>query len=113
MPRSPLATLAAVRPWLLVLAAVPGLAGCGDEPSAEERRAGVVSQLADDLVAETGGALDEDRATCVATELVDTVGEEGFDDVVAAAGGDGDPVLRDQVIDTFAACDALDPLLEG
>lgn len=107
MPPGALATLAGVRLRLLVLAAALVLTGCGDddEPSAEERRAEVVAQLADDLQAETDGALDDDQATCVATELVDTVGEERFDEVVAAA-GDGDPALRDQVVDIFVGCDA-------
>lgn len=97
---------------MLVLALA--LAGCGDEePSAEERRAAVVDQLAADLRAETDGALSRDAAECVAAELVDTVGEERFDEVVAAAGGDGDAALRDQVIDVFASCDALDPVQDG
>ena len=97
---------------MLVLALV--LAGCGDEdPSAEERRAEVVDQLAADLRAETDGALSRDAAECVAAELVDTVGEERFDEVIAAAGGDGDPSLRDQVVDVFASCDALDPVRDG
>lgn len=90
------------------------LAACAedDEPTPEERRATTVAQLAEDLVAETDGALSDEQATCVAEALVDTVGEERFADVVAAAGGDGDPELRDTVIDVFASCDALDPLME-
>jgi hypothetical protein len=97
-----------------VLALALALAGCGDdEPTAEERRADAVDQLADDLRAETDGALSRQAAECVAAELVDTVGEERFDDLVAAADDDGDPALRDQVVDVFAACDAVDSLTEG
>ena len=88
------------------------LAGCGeDEPTAEEVRADTVAQLTQDLQDETDGALDEETAGCVATELVETVGEERFDEVIEAASGDGDPALRDEVIDLFASCDALDPLV--
>ena len=53
------------------------------------------------------------RADCVAEALVDTVGEERFDDLIAAAAEDGDPELRDQVVDVFASCDALDPVRDG
>jgi hypothetical protein len=88
-------------------------AACGGEPSAEERRARLVDDLAGDLVTETGGALGEDEARCVAGRLVDDVGPDRFDHVVDAARGDTDPELRDQVIDAFAACDALEPLLEA
>ena len=97
-----------------MLAVALVLAGCGDaepEPTAEEQRAEVVHQLADDLLTETDGALDDDTATCVADELVVAVGVDRLDEIVAAAGDDGDPVLRDEVVDVFASCDALDPLL--
>lgn len=105
-------TLAAVRLRLLVLALGAALVACAeDEPAPEERRTAMVAQLADDLVAETDGALSDRAARCVARQLVDTVGEERFDEVVAAAAGDGEPELRDQVIDVFAACDALEPLV--
>lgn len=96
---------------MLALALV--VAACADdEPTPEERRAEAVSQLAEDLDAETDGALSEEAADCVAAGLVDTIGEERFDEVVAAAAGDGDPDLTDTVIDVFASCDALDPLME-
>jgi hypothetical protein len=111
--RECLATLAGVRLRLPALALTLLLAGCGgEEPTAAERRAEVVAQLAQDLRVETDGALDEEMATCVATELVDAVGEDRFDEVVAAVDDHASP-LRDQVIDVFASCDALDPLLEG
>ena len=93
-----------------VLAGV--LAGCGGEPTADERRDDLVEALADDLVAETDGALDDQAARCVAGRLADDVGVERFDEVVAAAEDDDGTELRDQVIDAFAACDALDPLLD-
>ena len=109
-----LRTLASVRLRLSALALAAALAGCGDdEPTAEERRAELVTQLADDLRAETGGALDDEATTCVSEALVDTVGEERFDEIVAAAGGDGVPRLRDQVVDVFASCDALDRVQGG
>ena len=96
---------------MLVLALA--LAGCGDEePSAEERRGAVVDQLAAGLRTEVS-TLTEGEANCVAEALVDTVGEERFDDLIAAAADDGDPELRDQVIDVFASCDALDPVRDG
>ena len=47
-----------------------------------------------------------------AGRLADDVGVDRFDDVVDAAAEDDDPDLKAQVIDAFAACDALDPLLE-
>jgi hypothetical protein len=97
-----------------VLALAVALAACGaDEPSAEERRADLVDQLAQDLQDETDGSLSESAAACVAERLVDTLGEERFDDVVAAASGDGEPDIREQVIDVFASCDALDPVRGG
>ena len=111
--RERLATLAGVRLRLPALALTLLLAGCaGEEPTAAERRADVVAQLAQDLRVEADGALDEEMAMCVATELVDAVGEDRFDEVIAAV-DDHDSPLRDQVIDVFASCDALDPLVEG
>ena len=97
---------------MLALAVVLTACAEDDQPTPEERRATMVAQLAEDLVVETDGALSADAAGCVAEALVDTVGEDRFPDVVAAAGGDGDPELRATVIDVFASCDALDPLME-
>jgi len=90
------------------------LAGCGDDASPEQEREALVEDLAADLLAETEGALDERAARCVAGRLADDVGVDRFDEVVAAAADDDiDPDLRAQVIDAFAACDALEPLLEA
>lgn len=96
-----------------MLALALAVAACADdERTPEERREALVAQLSEDLVAETEGALSDGQATCVAEALADTVGEDRFPDVVAAAAGDGDPDLRDTVIDVFASCDALEPLVE-
>lgn len=98
----------------VVLALAVVLAGCGDDPSPAEEREALVDQLAEDLAAETEGALDTAAARCVAERLADDVGVDRFDDVVDAAAedDDDDPDLKAQVIDAFAACDALEPLLE-
>lgn len=96
----------------MVVSAGLVLGGCGDDPSPDAAREALVEELAEDLVAETDGALDEDAARCVAGRLADDVGVDRFDDVVEAAAEDDDPDLRAQVIDAFAACDALEPLLE-
>lgn len=99
----------------MVLALAVVLAGCGDDPSPAEEREALVDQLAEDLAAETEGALDTAAARCVAERLADDVGVDRFDDVIDAAAAeddDDDPDLKAQVIDAFAACDALEPLLE-
>lgn len=98
-------------PVALAVVAVLG-AGCGDQVTDEERRAALVDRLTADLRAETDGALDEGAARCVAEGLADTVGVDDFDAVIAAARSDADPAVRDQVIDVFGACDALEPLLD-
>lgn len=92
---------------------VVGAAACSSEPSAEERRDESVEDLAEDLRAETAGALDEETSTCVAAGLVDSVGVERFEQVVDAAAEGDDDELRQQVVDVFASCDALGPLLDG
>ena len=91
-----------------------GMGACGNSAATpEEVRAGLVSDLATDLVAETDGALDPVQATCVAEGLVDEVGIDRLEglaaaDVLAEASDD----LRDQVIDVFASCDAIGPLVD-
>lgn len=96
----------------MVVTLVLVLAGCSDDPSPEADREALVEGLAEDLVAETDGALGEEAARCVARRLAEDVGVERFDEVVEAAAEDDDPDLRAQVIDAFAACDALEPLLD-
>lgn len=83
------------------------LAACSDEPSAEEER----RQLADDLVAETGGALGREEAECVAEGLQEAFGDESYEELLAAAeraGEEGEDPVRDTVIDLFASCGALE-----
>ena len=91
---------------------VATLAGCSDEPSAEEQR----RQLADDLVAEVGEGLGRSEAECVAEAMQEEFGDDSFRRVVDAASGDadgagpdeGDEAVRSTIIDIFAACDALE-----
>lgn len=124
---------------LLATTVVLLLVACtDDDPSPAERRAALTEDLAGDLVAETDGALSDEQARCVAEALVQAVGVESFDQIVAAAAdeaaadprtdadpgtdggpgeaadGDGEPDdgLRLTVIDAFAGCDALEPLLD-
>lgn len=70
-------------------------------------------RLADELIEETGGALDETQARCVADALVGSFGDESFRSVIDAAEGDGDTAadVRVEVIDIFSACDALDAVV--
>lgn len=105
----------AVRParHLLALAALAlPLAGCGDDRPAAERRDDLVDDLAGDLVEESGGDLTPEAARCVAGRLADGVGVERFEALVRAAAEDDDPELKAQVVDAFASCDALEPLLD-
>jgi hypothetical protein len=91
---------------------VAALAGCSDEPSAEEQR----RQLADDLVAEVGEDLGRAEAECVAEAMQAEFGDDSFQRVIDAAAGDaagtgsdeGDEAVRSTIIDIFAACDALE-----
>lgn len=91
---------------------VVGGTACSTGPTAQERRDELVDELAEDLRAETRGALDEEASRCVAEALADAVGVERFDEVVEAAAEGGDPELRQQVIDVFGSCDALGPVLD-
>lgn len=112
---------------LLATAVVLPLVACtDDDPSPAERRAALTEDLAGDLVTETDGALSDEQARCVAEALVQAVGVESFDEIVAAAAdgaaadpgasededGEPDDGLRLTVIDAFAGCDALEPLLD-
>ncbi len=82
------------------------LAACGDDPSDAER-------IASELVDETAGALDETQAACVANGLVSSFGDDSFREVLDAAEGTGDGAddVRVEVIDIFAACDALEAVV--
>ncbi|MFP5321356.1 MAG: hypothetical protein ACLGIC_05860 [Acidimicrobiia bacterium] len=93
---------------MVVVAAALLLVACADEPTAAEARERLVADLAADLEAAAEGELDAVSARCVAERLADDVGVERFEDAVAA-----DDALRDEVLDAFAACDALDPLAGG
>lgn len=100
----------------LICASALALMACSDDPSAAERRAALAEDLSGDLVVATDGALDDDQARCVADALIDSVGADSFDRVVAAAtaadDAGTDDELRLTVIDAFAGCDALEPLLD-
>lgn len=100
------------RPWIrtaLAFALPPAallLVGCGGDDDD-------TAQLAAELVEETGGALDDEQATCVAEGLADSFGDDSFRAVLDAARGSGDDAddVRFEVIDIFAACDALDAVV--
>lgn len=83
------------------------LAGCGEDGGPDAER------LAEELIAETGGALDETQADCVAEGLIGSFGDDSFREVVDAAEGDGESAedVRVEVIDIFSACDALDTVV--
>ncbi len=70
-------------------------------------------RIAEELIAESGGALDDVQASCVADGLVASFGEDSFRDVLDAAEGTGDDDgdVRVEVIDIFAACDALEAVV--
>ncbi|WP_436793281.1 hypothetical protein [Actinospongicola halichondriae] len=88
--------------FVLVLVA----AACSNETDDAER-------LADELIVETDGALDETQAACVADGLVASFGDDSFQEVLEAAEGTGDSAgdVRIEVIDIFASCDALDAVV--
>lgn len=78
--------------------------GACSEPSEDDRR----RALAEDLVRDSGGALDAEAARCVADGLVDEFGIDSLDAIVAVADGADDPErVRVRVVDVFTACDAL------
>lgn len=84
------------RPIVLLLPLAAVAAGaCGED-----------RDLADDLVEVTDGALDADQAACVADGLESSFGDDSF-----RALDDADEAVRLEVIDIFAACDALDAVL--
>ncbi len=88
-----------------------GVTACSSGPSADEVR----RQLADDLVTETNGALDDRAAVCVADGLYQAYGDHGFRAVLDAeqsAGGAPDDV-RSRVIDIFAGCDAIGAIIDS
>lgn len=94
---------------MLTLAATVLLACGGTSAEAERER------LTDDLVAETDGALDDETARCVADALYEEFGDDSFEQVVEAAAdrdADTDDAVRLQVIDIFAGCDALEPIID-
>lgn len=94
---------------LVVSASVAAAGACSDLSPEQQRR-----DLADDLVAETDGALDDAQATCVADGLFDTFADGSLDRVVAVAeGAEDDDGVRMKVIDVFSDCDALAPLLDS
>lgn len=84
------------------------LTGCGGDSVDDETDA-----LTEDLLEETDGALDESTARCVADGLQDEFGDESFDQILDAASGRGaEEEVRIQVIDIFAGCDALGPIID-
>ena len=110
-PLQPVRLAAGLAAPALLSAALLG-AACSGEPSAEEER----QQLTDDLIAETGGALGQEEAECVAQQLQDDFGEEAYRAVLDAAAErgapDADDGVRSQVIDIFGDCDALAQITE-
>ena len=81
--------------------------GCGDDDGTDADR------LAEELIDETDGALDETQAACVAEGLIESFGDDSFRSVIDAADGEGEAAddVRVEVIDIFAACDALDAVV--
>lgn len=94
---------------ILGLVAIAAVSACGGSSAEEERQ-----RLADDLVEETDGALDDDTARCVADALHEEYGDDSFQQVIEAASNrsDGDAEVRTRVIDIFAGCDALEPIID-
>lgn len=93
----------------VALLASAAVAGCGADPASDDRDA-----LAEELREETGGALDEATARCVSEGLRDGFGDDSFEQIVDAASGRGTDAeaVRMRVIDVFAGCDALGPIID-
>lgn len=90
---------------IAVASAALTLGACSGDALDEDR-------LAEDLIEESGGALDEDQATCVADGLAAAFGDDSYQRVLDAATGDtDDDDVRTEVIDIFAGCDALDTVV--
>lgn len=95
---------------LLLVVLGLGVGACGDDGPDRER-------LAEDLIAETDGALDEEQAACVAEGLDASFGDDAYETLLRAAADDDTPDadvdaealadVRVEVIDIFAGCDAL------
>ncbi len=64
---------------------------------------------------ETGGALDNPTASCVADGLYQAYGDHAFQAVLDAAKGPGDAPddVRNRVIDIFAGCDAIGAIIDS
>ncbi len=95
--------------WTILLGVVAtglSLPACGDGTPDAER-------LAEDLVTQSDGALDEDQATCVAEGLEAAFGDDAYRDLLDAAevddlaDADVPDDVRVRVIDIFSDCDAL------
>lgn len=98
---------------VLVVGAITSSACTDDDPDqlARDLRAG----LADELVTETDGKLTVQQAECVADRLVTDLGIGQLDDLIeiAEAGDDPPDELQAEVVDAFAACDALGTALDA
>lgn len=81
-----------------------------DEPDPAQVRADAIGELQTALIERSDGSLDETMAACVATGLVDAYGPEEVEQTLLEAEPEGD--VRSTVVDIFAACDALDAVLD-
>lgn len=94
---------------LLAPVAAITLLACADDGPGRDR-------LAEALIEESRGALDEDQASCVAAELEDAFGDDSYQRIIDVAGTEngtagGDEDVRTEVIDIFSGCDALHAVL--
>lgn len=92
--------------WHVLAGAGLVLASCGSDGRD-------VDAISAELVEETGGALDETQADCVAERLVASFGDDSFREVIDAAEGTGADAeeVRVEVIGIFADCDSLDTVV--